>query len=71
MTQETVTALTPPPDLAMLGVMWGILADIQAALAQDTPDAAKLGAIARHLSERLPGPAGGMPSLLPGDDGDR
>jgi hypothetical protein len=58
-------SVTLPPDLSLLGVFWGLIADTRLMLDSNAPDRAKLAAIAGFLDERLPGPPGGMPSLLP------
>jgi hypothetical protein len=45
-------------DVALLREMWSVVTDIEAALTADTPDPAKLSAIAHYITERLPGGAG-------------
>lgn len=62
-------SLDLPPDLSLLGTFFDVIAVIRRITDNDTPAEAKVAGISRCLDERLPGPAGGMPSLLPpGDD---
>ena len=66
-----MTAYSAPPDLTadltLLGTFWSLTDDIRQILASNASDAAVRAAIAGYLAERLPGPPGGMPSLLPAD----
>ena len=43
------------PSVAMLTALWGVIMDTEQVLASDTPDTAKLSAIASYLDERVPG----------------
>jgi hypothetical protein len=54
-----------PPDLSLLGTFFDVIAVIRRIADADAPDAAKVAGITRALDERLPGPPGGLPTLLP------
>jgi hypothetical protein len=59
----------------MLGLLWGAVLDIRQTLARPEPATLagardRLAVISRLLDEQLPGPPGGMPSLLPGPHDD-
>ena len=58
-----------PPDLALLGAFFDVVAVIRRITDSDAPAEAQVAGIARCLDTRLPGPPGGLPTLLP-DDGD-
>jgi hypothetical protein len=62
-------SLDLPADLTLLGTFFDVIAVIRRITDNDIPAEAKVAGISRCLDERLPGPAGGMPTLLPpGDD---
>lgn len=69
-TSAQPAGLDLPPDLSLLGTFFDVIATIRRIAENDTPDEAKLAGITRCLDERLPGPPGGMPTLLPAGDDD-
>jgi hypothetical protein len=58
-------SLDLPADLTLLATFFDVIASIRRITDNDTPAEAKVAGISRCLDERLPGPAGGMPTLLP------
>lgn len=54
-----------PADLTVLGLLWGVILDIRAALDCGSPPEARLSAIRAHLDERVPGGSAGNWPLSP------
>jgi hypothetical protein len=48
------------PSVTMLTALWGVILDTEHTLASDTPDTAKLSAIAGYIDERVPGHQAGV-----------
>jgi hypothetical protein len=67
---QPASSIDLPPDLSLLGTFFDIIAVIRRLTDNDTPAEAKVAGITRCLDDRLPGPPGGLPTLLPAEDDD-